>query len=441
MQHVFKILRQIESNSSRNTKKAILLENKTNENLRNFLLYAYSPRWIYGIGPKSIKKQPKVKKATAPQGITQRTLFPIPSVCTKSTISAYSIFDICEELKKHPYGSNKDVQLVNDFLSECDEEAYFWYSKLLLHDLKMGCSAKTINEVYTDLIDIFEVELAYPIEDHANKLSKKGPFQIQRKHNGFRFITYHYEDGTLKFFTRNGVELFDFPDIESQFKYVPTFPGGMVYDGELTDVSDKVNSIISRAMKDGSKYDCNYNIWDCLTIDEFERGKSFDKRFHRYDLLATILPAIEITPNLLLVEELYRGDDLDEIDIYYDYAKSLKWEGIMVKFDTEYVRDRTDNMLKVKGYKTEDLRVLRVEEGKEGTQNEGRLGAVVVDYNGVDVNVGGGFSKYQRALFWDNPNLIIDKVIEVRFFEPTSNKKGTHSLQHPRFKGIREDKS
>lgn len=444
MRDVFKVLEQISKNSSRNTKKDILLANIDNEDLKKFLLYTYNERWIFGIGKKSIKSYATLQKLkeqkTAPQqGIQQRSLFGTPNVCKTSTIKAYNIFDICEELKQHPYGSNKDAQLVNDFLGNCTEEEYFWYSKLLLKDLKIGCSAKTINEIYVDLIPVYEVMLAFPIENHANKLVKKGAFQLQRKYNGFRFITYHHDNGSLQFFTRNGVELFNFPDIEEQFKNVKTYPGGMVYDGEVCTPSDKVNDAISIAMSEGPKTGLTYNIWDCLTYDEFEREKSFDKLFHRYDLLVSIM-GLGAGPNILVVQELYRGTDLDEIDKWYDYAKARKWEGIMVKFDAEYVRKRTDDMLKVKGYETEDLVVIRLNEGESGGKNEGKMGSATVLYNGVEVNVGGGWSDYERDYYWKNPNELIDKTLEVRFFEQTSNKEGTHSLQHPRKISIRYDK-
>jgi DNA ligase-1 len=441
MNEVFKILRSIESNSSRNSKKSILIQNQNNENLKKFLLYAYSPRWIYGIGPKSIEKQRKTAPNTTVSsslGITQRSLFGGPSI-TKVSSTYADIFSICEELKKHPYGSQRDTKIVNDFLSTCTEEEYYWYSKLLLKDLKIGCSSKTINEVYNELIDVFEVMLAFPIDDHAKKLTKKGPFQIQRKYNGFRFIIYHFPDGELKFFTRNGVELFNFPEIEEDFKRVEVSDKGMLYDGEITDKSDKVNNIVSIAMSEGPKYNVKYHVWDCLTIREFELEESTSNQFSRYDQLRDRFTDI-YTPHIEVVEELYRGEDLDCIDKWYDYSQEQGWEGIMVKFNTPYVRKRTDNMLKVKGFETEDLRVIRLEEGKAGGKHEGVLGAVVVDYKGQEVNVGGGFSDHERKLFWENPNMIIDKVIEVRFFEETDNKSGTHSLQHPRYKGIRRDK-
>jgi len=432
LDEVFKVLDLIEETSSRNDKKSLLKKYEDLPLLKDFLMYACNPRWIYGIGTKSIK-QFNATPVHAVTGLHQKSLF---SSKTKFT----TIFDLCDSLKSHPYGSRSDVQSVNDFLQKQNELCYKWYKRLILKDLKMGCSVKTINQVYNNLIPVFEVQLAFPMEHRPGRLTKDDEFQIQRKYNGFRFIVYHLENGKTMFFTRNGVELFNFPEIEEEFKQVQSFPGGMVYDGELTDPSDKVNNVISLAMGNGVKTGVCYNVWDCLTVSEFEKGESFDNYFHRSDLVTTLLsenPHVYLNP----VKELYRGKDEQMIHELYDYSQTKGWEGVMVKFNTPYLRKRTDNMLKVKGYETVDLQVVRVNEGKEDSKYKGKLGSVTVDYNGVNVNIGGGFSDYQRKQFWENPNLILDKVIEIRFFEQTSNKQQTHSLQHPRFICIREDKS
>lgn len=444
MQDVFKVLRQIESNSSRNTKKAILQQNTDNELLKKFFLYAYNPRWIYGVGPKTISNYDNVKIARekTPQEnidkIHQKTLFNIfPQTEKHVSEGLYdNIFDLCDELMQHPFGSQQDIDAVNTFLGTCSAEEYYWYSRLLLKDLKIGCTEKTVNEVFDGLIPVFEVMLAYPIQNHMNRLERHDAFQIQRKYNGFRFVTYFHEDGSLEFFTRNGIQLFNFPEVEEEFKNIKPLSATMVFDGELTDISGEFNDVQSKIMRDGPKTNLMYHIWDCLTRDEFERNESFDTLFTRYDLLCTIIP-----DNLQLIErvpELYRGTDIDEIWKWFEYAKAQKWEGVMVKYNVPYVRKRTDDMLKVKGYSTEDLIVVRVNEGTG--RLAGMLGSVTVDYNGQDVNVGSGFSDSERDYYWKHPNEIIDKVIEVRFFEPTKNKKGTKSLQHPRYKGIRSDK-
>jgi len=431
MQEIFNILKQIELNSSRNTKKSILLQNSSNETLKKFLIYANSPRWIYGIGPKSIQRRVPNHVVEKTSDVSQRSLFAKKVV---PVTSHETIFQLCDELKKHPFGSNEDVGEVNRFLSECTEDEFYWYSRLLLKDLRMGCTANTINEVYGEIIPVFDVMLAHPYKKFINKI--KGMFQLQQKLDGFRFVTFHYPDGKLQFFTRNGVELFNFPEIEEEFKSVETRAVTMVYDGEL-QANDSFNDTQKLVMRFGDKTGLVYNVFDVITIDEFERQESFDKLFHRYDFLVSTF--IDVTsPHIHVVEELYRGDDLTEITKWFAIAKSKGWEGIMIKMNAPYVRKRTSDMLKVKEFDTLDLRVLRINPGNG--KHFGRLGSVTVDYKGVEVEVGSGFDDYTRQLLWDSPNMIIDKIIEVQYFEETINEQGRPSLRFPIFKSIRSDK-
>ena len=238
---------------------------------------------------------------------------------------------------------------------------------------------------------------------------------------------------TTRFFTRNGLELFEFPEIEREFHafIVPPYP--VVYDGELI-CKDTFNDTQKLIMKQGPKTNLVYHIFDKLSLDEFNSGQSKLSLFDRFD--SFFVPGD--LPHIVKEEELYRGDDISQVTKWFNYAKEQGWEGIMLKLDAPYVRKRTTNMLKIKEFDTLDLKVLRV---KEGTGKfTGTLGSVTVDFEGNEVDVGSGFDDSLRAEIWKDPNIILDKVIEVQYFEITQNKDGKPSLRFPIFKGIRYDK-
>jgi DNA ligase-1 len=107
--------------------------------------------------------------------------------------------------------------------------------------------------------------------------------------------------------------------------------------------------------------------------------------------------------------------------------------------DAPYEFGRTWSLMKVKKMSTVDLEVVGYEEGSG--RLSGTLGAILVRYkDGNTVKVGSGFSDELRALIWTEPSDIIGKIVEVQFFEETTNADGGKSLRFPVFKDFRPDK-
>ena len=58
--------------------------------------------------------------------------------------------------------------------------------------------------------------------------------------------------------------------------------------------------------------------------------------------------------------------------------------------------------------------------------------------------LGSGFSDSDRSLIWNNPELIINKVVTIKFFEISENDNGGKGLHFPTWismDSIRDDKS
>ena len=70
------------------------------------------------------------------------------------------------------------------------------------------------------------------------------------------------------------------------------------------------------------------------------------------------------------------------------------------------------------------------------------MGAIHVRYkDGNIVKVGSGFSDEERKLFWNSPDIILNKVVEVKYFEESQNADGSYSLRFPTWcSNIRIDK-
>jgi DNA ligase-1 len=99
--------------------------------------------------------------------------------------------------------------------------------------------------------------------------------------------------------------------------------------------------------------------------------------------------------------------------------------------------------MKVKKMNTVDLEIVGFEEGSG--RLAGTLGAIHVRYkDGNIVKVGSGFSDELRKLIWKNAWLEqtdLGKIVEIQYFEETTNADGGISLRFPVFKDFRPDKT
>ena len=119
---------------------------------------------------------------------------------------------------------------------------------------------------------------------------------------------------------------------------------------------------------------------------------------------------------------------------------SLHQEGLMINvYGSAYEFNRSKNMLKVKQMYPVDLRVIDVLEGSGA--NKGKAGALLVNYKGYPLKVGSGLTKELREKFWQDKDSIIGKIVTIKYFEETTNKKDdSKSLRFPIFLEVRYDK-
>ena len=110
----------------------------------------------------------------------------------------------------------------------------------------------------------------------------------------------------------------------------------------------------------------------------------------------------------------------------------------MVSLDKPYEFKRSKTLLKLKVMSTIDLRVIGFEEGTN--KNKGKLGAVLVKYKGNIVKVGSGWKENDRDEIWNNQEKYLNVILEIAYFEETTNKDGTYSLRFPIAKNWRFDK-
>ena len=156
-----------------------------------------------------------------------------------------------------------------------------FYRRILIKDLRCGCSEKTVNKIakkfpqYT--IPTFTCALAHDSANHEKKMV--GVKQIEVKLDGVRVLAI-CRSGKVELFSRNGKQFHNFPhiiaEIESVLAVKPA-PYDCVLDGEVMskDFQDLMKQV---HRKDGkAATDSVLHLFDFIPLEDFLKG-SWDKK-------------------------------------------------------------------------------------------------------------------------------------------------------------------
>lgn len=339
---------------------------------------------------------------------------------------------ILNHLKENNTGRDYDVAMCQLYIAANPDYTDF-LTAVFTKSLKLGVDVKLVNKTYgDDFIFNWEIQQAYPIEKYP--LKPNTWITITQKCNGVRATYYRG-----KIMARSGVE---FKGLDHILATLDTYPE-YVFDGELM-LKDKTGLTDNEAFRkatgiinsDGDKSEICMTVFDIIPLADFESNSPKFKYSKRRELINFFVDA----NNVKFLPTLYQGTDHTQIPILLDKMVAEDKEGLMVNLDVPYKRKRHSGILKVKRFYTMDLRVVSVEEG-EG-KYVGMLGKVNVEFNGNVVGVGSGFTDEQRIKYWEDKDYLVNKIIEVKYKEVSTDKKtGLQSLQFPVFVCVREDKT
>ncbi len=407
------LIERLQGTSGRNEKIKILQSAKGDELWTEVLKFLFDPMVVTGISDA------KLSKIVAPM-----------------THRHYDLLGMLDYLRENNTGRDVDISVVHDTISSYPEHRE-WIGQLVTKSLKLGVDVSTINKVYgKGFIKVFAVMLAESFADYPNYLDGK-KFIVTQKLDGLRCVAFVHNNGEAEFFTRNGQTYDQVPDVAADLLKIPA--RDVAYDGELiavsnsTDCNEVFRETSSVARKDGVKTGLIYHVFDRVPLADFLDGYSAEPCIDRKRSLNTDIEYNRLTW-VSAVRMLYVGYDQDQINELVKFAAEKKWEGLMLNdCEAPYKAKRVRDLLKVKKFKTVDVRVTGVYEGTG--DNVGRLGGINTEFeiDGVmhKSNCGSGFSHRQREEYWEDPSKLIGKIVELKCFEVSTNRDGSRSLRFP----------
>jgi len=425
------LVNRVGSTASRLEKEAILSEFNNDEDIKDVLHFLYNPYIVSGISDKKLAKH--------------KDLPPLIALSKDEGLGNVTLVELIEYFKKNNTGRDIDVQFLVVSAESLGEKELIY--SLVKKDLKLGIQEKTLNKVYGEgFIPTLSVMLAESYAENMKHIEGK-EFILTEKFDGIRCVLI-FTEGTPTFFTRNGRTIADMVEIAEE---VMSLDQSYVYDGELLlnaemdNAADLYRATVKITSSDNIKRNIIFNIFDKIIKDDFQRGHSPQTAVKRKQSYIDEISIISL-PHIKPAPILYVGNDISKIQTVFEDQILKGSEGIMVNVaNAPYQAKRTKDLLKVKKFHAADVLVEELEEGSGA--NKGKLGAVIVKFLGSDgkhhrCRVGSGFKQDEREHFWQNPDELKGKIIEIGYFEMSKNQHDDAlSLRFPTFKYIRDDKA
>lgn len=485
------LIKDIRNESSRIGKEGLVRELAQSEFGKFVIKWTYNPFVTFGIRP------------------ALSTSIDKPNLSLRPSL----IEPLLEKLARRELTGHAAEGEIFDVMTSLDPESAELLYLILSKDLKCGIASTTINVAVPGMIPTFAVQRAQAYEERFVK--ETWPWKAEYKLDGQR-NTFLCKDGKGSFFTRTGkvVPALDFlvPRVLATGKAAAESSdtmrdllidddGGLSFmlDGEaMMGLFAETGKLRSKG-KDATN--AELHLYDIMSYEDFDApglvGPILEERrklLSEFVKFAHITPdvgeSIQIVPQFFvnsdqelqdffegalettLASYLARGDaerekELLKTTIDGATGKPKKLEGAMAKNPkAQYEKRKGRAWLKLKVEDTKDLKVIGAYKGDPTKKYADTLGGLIVDHEGVEVYVGGGFSDEERDDIWalwmkdmdaigvDNMEetskgkgpghicrkegsfILLNRLIEVRFHEVTPDK----SLRHPRYYIFRDDK-
>lgn len=433
---VLEQITNLQEASGTNEKVALIKEYLKEDLFKEIVILALDPMITFGVKDIAFIDEALIEN----EDITPKT----NRALSADNVSTHSFFRVLRKLSDRTLSGSNARIAIRGLVMDYDEDTTQILKYILMKDLRASTGASLFNKAVPGTMFEFNVMLAAKYE--PNKVEM--PCYVEPKYDGMRLVAIGDQDG-FEFYTRTG-KVVDTVSPKVKGALAQMYAWGtdtwkpkskMVFDGEL--MGDSFRDTMKKARKKGGTFESgNFYVFDALTIEEFQglkrKGVKTESYVDRRAKLNKVYTSYIAGYEGIQLPPSYLCRNTDDILEFYTKFRDRGLEGLIIKSGGGFYHPRRNrDWMKMKDVQSVDVPVV---DAVEGTGKfVGSLGALVIDCEGVIVNVGSGFSDSDRKDIWEswNKGWLKDKIIEVEYHEKTPDG----SLRHPRFKCFRDDKT
>ena len=449
---VCQIINKLQATTKRTEKAAILeaIKDTPEENLfKRVAWLTYDPSITFGVKDVDLPSEP----------VSVGNLFG-----DKKELSLSEALDVLEfQISERDVTGNAAHELIQETFNSLSKNDGYVFKCVIDRDLKCGASAKTINKVWPDLIYVHPYMRASSFSE-KNLKKIQFPCISQTKEDGeYEDIIIHPECETFEVRSRSGAinnhhishdMLLAISNLDLPYSCVLMGEIRCVLMGEILVYETPARQKLMPRQKgngylNSSEVDPErllHVLWDVVPYKDFKEGICNTPYVDRFERLKDIVDDLrDYTDQVKLIDSRIVNSVDEVIEHFMENIKD-GLEGTLVKNQSAKWKDGTSNdFVKIKTEFTCDLIITGFNQGKTLGEWDEILGSLIcesLDGNLV-VNVGTGLTDELRKSIWENQELYLGKIGEIKSNDiiASETKPDTMSLFLPRLVKFRNDKT
>lgn len=364
-------------------------------------------------------------------------------------------WELLEKLSSRELSGNAALEAVGFSLHDLHRDDAEVLRRIILKDLRCGVGATLVNAAFPgDIREHSYMRCSLPKDSNIDKWNWDNGVYCQLKADGSFARVAHDDEGYVGITTRQGNT---YPDIPALHKLTEDalwcFKPGTETHGELTiwingELQPRTigNGMLNSLQQGGdlpAGAEIRFDCWDQIPMEfAVPKGKVKTPYALRHSILKEQVEAAGRSSIMLIEGSIVYSKD-EAMRIYRGIlARGL--EGVILKNPlAEWADNTSKDCVKLKLEVDLDLEIIGFNPGEPGKRTEATFGSVKVQsIDGMlEVDVS-GFKREMEQFLHENRDSVLGKVMCVRAnaIAHPSESNPKHSLFHPRFIELRDDK-